>query len=387
MNLKLSVLSFILLLSSVASGKNQIIKNDSGAKAEVRFKFDSAVLVSSSYNILAEVISFINANKNNIVDPIEVNGYTDTTGDASYNLKLSKRRALSVANYMRDNGSLIDNFDIKGFGESTARQSKKENRRVEIIVSMNSDVADSTALNNDDFVAESNNQETEINNAPSSSFEQEAAYDKHLFGLGIAALNTELASETSTGNSASDEVLSEVRVAAELKYKYYLSPSFYITALAGLRWYEYKNDSNIFINETQTNWSYRFGLGLGYEIYEWWDINLMAIYDSQLYYFVSGPSTNREITFDMEQGVRSDLATTFRLYNGDSWDLKLGFMGGYLFGVEPIESGYSYGVRPSIGLMQSRFLELYALYQVNQFEVSSIDIKHEILEMGVSLNF
>ena len=82
----------------------------------------------------------------------------------------------------------------------------------------------------------------------------------------------------------------------------------------------------------------------------------MATYDSQLYYYVSGPATNREIIFDMEQGVRGDLATTFRIYNDESWDFKLGLVGGYLFGADRVESGYSYGVRPSIGLMQSRLL-------------------------------
>ena len=189
------------------------------------------------------------------------------------------------------------------------------------------------------------------------------SYDKHRFGLSLAALNTELASEAS-GGATTDEVLSEVRLAGELNYSYHFSPSFYLKLLGGIRWYEYTEDTQASIREDQTNWSYRFGLGLGYDIYEWWNVNLMATYDSQLYYHASGPATAREIIFDLDPGVRADLATTFRLFNGESWDFKLGFAGGYLFGADQIEGGFSYSVRPSIGLMRSRLFDLYALYQI-----------------------
>jgi len=379
------LLWFTLLLSFSAYGSEIETVDENTRRVEMKFSFDSHVIRSSNYRVLGDVVELVNANINNISQAIKVDGYTDTIGDSSYNQQLSENRAKSVVYYMKQQGIQTNNFEVNGYGESTTHASNDANRRVEITIFLDgansndsfTDDAGSTDSFTDTSVAEpeANTQET----VPA------ATYDQHRFGLSLAALNTELASEAS-GGATTDEVLSEVRVAGELNYSYYFNPSFYLKALGGIRWYEYTEDTQASIREDQTNWSYRFGLGLGYEIYEWWDANLMATYDSQLYYHASGPATAREIIFDLEPGVRVDLATTFRLFNGESWDFKLGFAGGYLFGADEIEGGFSYSVRPSIGLMRSRLFDLYALYQVNQFEVSTIDINHEILELGVSFN-
>jgi outer membrane protein OmpA-like peptidoglycan-associated protein len=76
-----------------------------------------------------------------------IEGYTDSTGDETYNLNLSKKRAQSVANYLKTKGIAANRFaSIEGYGEASPRfdNSTKEgqvkNRRVEIGVAANEDM-------------------------------------------------------------------------------------------------------------------------------------------------------------------------------------------------------------------------------------------------------
>ena len=67
-------------------------------------------------------------------------GHTDSTGDADYNMGLSKRRARAVGDYLVATGTQADKLRIMGKGESEplASNGTKEgqalNRRVEIII-------------------------------------------------------------------------------------------------------------------------------------------------------------------------------------------------------------------------------------------------------------
>lgn len=69
---------------------------------------------------------------------IEVNGYTDTTGKDTYNLKLSQRRAEAVADVLADDGINPARISPRGFGETQLRiptgdnVNEPRNRRVEI---------------------------------------------------------------------------------------------------------------------------------------------------------------------------------------------------------------------------------------------------------------
>ncbi len=76
-----------------------------------------------------------------------VQGYTDSTGDDAYNLKLSKRRADTVANYLKSHGIAAARFaSIEGFGEAsprfdnTTKEGQAKNRRVEIGIAANEDM-------------------------------------------------------------------------------------------------------------------------------------------------------------------------------------------------------------------------------------------------------
>jgi outer membrane protein OmpA-like peptidoglycan-associated protein len=70
-----------------------------------------------------------------------IEGYTDSTGSASYNLDLSQRRADSVRGYLRGQGIEPSRLTAAGMGESDPVASngtasgRQQNRRVEIIIS------------------------------------------------------------------------------------------------------------------------------------------------------------------------------------------------------------------------------------------------------------
>lgn len=71
---------------------------------------------------------------------IQIIGHTDSTGSAAYNQDLSQRRAVSVANILRESG--VPNGRIAAFGRgmdqpiasNSTPEGRAQNRRVEIII-------------------------------------------------------------------------------------------------------------------------------------------------------------------------------------------------------------------------------------------------------------
>jgi len=67
-------------------------------------------------------------------------GHTDDTGSGAYNQDLSQRRAVSVANILRDSGVPNSRMAAYGRGEdqpiasNATPQGRAQNRRVEIII-------------------------------------------------------------------------------------------------------------------------------------------------------------------------------------------------------------------------------------------------------------
>jgi outer membrane protein OmpA-like peptidoglycan-associated protein len=72
---------------------------------------------------------------------LEVDGYTDSIGSDSYNMKLSDERADAVRTYLTGQGIASDNVTAKGFGKENPVASndtaagRQQNRRVELVVS------------------------------------------------------------------------------------------------------------------------------------------------------------------------------------------------------------------------------------------------------------
>lgn len=72
---------------------------------------------------------------------VRVEGYTDSTGEASYNQELSERRAEAVRDALVGMGISRDRVETKGFGEeypvasNDSSGGRQQNRRVEIVIS------------------------------------------------------------------------------------------------------------------------------------------------------------------------------------------------------------------------------------------------------------
>ncbi len=109
---------------------------------QVYFEIDRAELKPESYSVLDEAALTIkrifdsNANAN-----IEIQGHTDNTGAADYNMTLSQNRAETVKNYLVSKHNLDANrLQAKGYGltrpiaNNNTKEGRANNRRVEFVI-------------------------------------------------------------------------------------------------------------------------------------------------------------------------------------------------------------------------------------------------------------
>ncbi len=103
--------------------------------SNITFDTDSAVFKPVFNNILTSVAKVINEFDKT---KVQVIGYTDNTGSAAYNDKLSMQRAQAVANYLKLRGVSAARLMVYGYGENNPIASnataagREQNRRVEI---------------------------------------------------------------------------------------------------------------------------------------------------------------------------------------------------------------------------------------------------------------
>ena len=101
----------------------------------VTFASDSANITSSFYSALNGIAQSLN---NYPETRIQVNGYTDSTGNDAHNQELSQRRANAVAQYLIAQGVSSSRIVANGFGSSnpiasnSTQEGRLQNRRVEI---------------------------------------------------------------------------------------------------------------------------------------------------------------------------------------------------------------------------------------------------------------
>ena len=109
-------------------------------KSGVTFAFNSADLTAgakSNLDALAEV--FVEFPDTNLL----IEGHTDSTGDAAYNMALSERRARAVADYLQSHGVAAQRFTVTAYGETKPRfdnstkEGQAKNRRLEVGVAAN----------------------------------------------------------------------------------------------------------------------------------------------------------------------------------------------------------------------------------------------------------
>jgi OOP family OmpA-OmpF porin len=106
----------------------------------VTFQFNSAELTPNSHAVLDDVATSLTRHPQL---KVEVQGYTDSTGPADYNLKLSERRADAVRAYLITRGVPAEQLTAKGYGLASpidtnkTPQGRAHNRRVVMYATSN----------------------------------------------------------------------------------------------------------------------------------------------------------------------------------------------------------------------------------------------------------
>lgn len=117
-------------LQPVQAGEVLTLKN-------IFFESGSAALLGSSQTELHKLLELMQKNP---TMTIQVSGHTDNVGAETDNQKLSLARALSVKNFLIQNGISESRITYKGFGESKpidtndTESGKANNRRTEIVI-------------------------------------------------------------------------------------------------------------------------------------------------------------------------------------------------------------------------------------------------------------
>jgi len=104
----------------------------------VNFAFDTAELTADSQDLLGEAVALLEGS--DAVISVQVEGHTDSTGDAAYNQGLSEQRAQSVVDYLVSQGIDANSLIAVGMGEAfpvagnDTKEGRAANRRVDFIV-------------------------------------------------------------------------------------------------------------------------------------------------------------------------------------------------------------------------------------------------------------
>lgn len=104
---------------------------------DVLFAVDRAELQPGAHADLARLAAFLREHPER---PVRIEGHTDSTGSAAYNLRLSEARAQAVASALIGLGVPAGRVETHGFGQTLPVASndtaagRQQNRRVEIVI-------------------------------------------------------------------------------------------------------------------------------------------------------------------------------------------------------------------------------------------------------------
>ena len=105
---------------------------------DVLFDYNQAGLKPGAQQNLYPLVTFLKDYPDQVV---AIEGFTDSTGTASYNLGLSELRAQSVEEFLRANGIGAARITTQGFGlnrpvaTNATELGRQQNRRVEVLIS------------------------------------------------------------------------------------------------------------------------------------------------------------------------------------------------------------------------------------------------------------
>jgi len=107
-------------------------------KKQVHFQHDSAEILPDSQGIIEELADLMS--KRPDIKNVEVQGHTDNTGVAAYNLRLSQSRAQAVVDAISSHGIDSSRMTAKGYGQekplvpNTTEPNRAKNRRVQVMI-------------------------------------------------------------------------------------------------------------------------------------------------------------------------------------------------------------------------------------------------------------
>ena len=109
--------------------------------SQLLFSSGKAVLAEGSHRVLDQLITLLAAYPDNRV---LIEGHTDKTGNADFNLKLSELRALHIRDYLIKQGGYAEKrFQVVGYGatrpiaDNDTLAGRSLNRRVEVTILKN----------------------------------------------------------------------------------------------------------------------------------------------------------------------------------------------------------------------------------------------------------
>lgn len=100
------------------SARQQPVRQTSarkGVNMELNFNYNSAELTPAA-QLRAKSIARALNDKRLAAMRFRIEGHTDASGSAGYNMALSERRAQTVANFLVNEGVSRDRLDVQGFG-------------------------------------------------------------------------------------------------------------------------------------------------------------------------------------------------------------------------------------------------------------------------------
>ncbi len=105
---------------------------------KIFFDTSKATIKPASYHLLDDVASAMATHPK--VQRVRIEGHTDSSGDAGFNMQLSKDRAKAVKDYLVKKGVAADRLESEGFGsthpigDNKTKAGREENRRVDFFI-------------------------------------------------------------------------------------------------------------------------------------------------------------------------------------------------------------------------------------------------------------